>query len=182
MDDPWCTSILFILLNPLGGAVQGASNALVPLFGLFTTGEVSRAPDVVTQDAPVDGHSGSIQPNEGVDRWRDARVDCHEIIGVMSEGTATEDEDDFDSQSSEDKADDEGGIVGGIVSTDTDYVPSRLDCQAGSSLVLAQEHESSWAFDADTLLVGQHFPHKATARQAIVSSAVKTSRTYRVYR
>lgn len=175
-------SILFILLNPLGGGVEGASDALVPLFGLLTTGEVSRAPDVVREDAPVDGDSGSFQPNEGVDQWRGARVDCHEIIDGMSEGTATEDEANFDSQSSEDEADDEGGIVGGIVSTDTDYVPSRLDCQAASSLVLAQEHESSWAFDADTLLVGQHFPHKAAARQAIVSFAVKTSRTYRVYR
>ena len=176
-------SILFILLNPLGGgAVQEGSDTLVPLFGLLTTGEGSRAPDVLTHDAPVDGHSGSFEPNEGVDKWRGARVDCHEIIDAMSEGSATEDEDNFDSQSSEDEADDEGGIVGGIVSTDTDYVPSRLDLQAASSLVLAQEHESSWAFDADTLLVGQHFPHKAAAKQAIVSFAVKTSRTYRVYR
>ena len=117
-----------------------------------------------------------------MDKWLGARVDCHEIIDGMSEGTTTEDEDDFDSQSSEDEADDEGGIVGGIVSTDMDYVPSRLDWQAASSLVLPQDHESSWAFDADTLLVGQHFPHKTAAKQAIASFAVKTSRTYRVYR
>lgn len=130
-----------------GGAVEGGGDALLPLFDLLTMEEMS--------SASVDEDSSSFEPNEGVDKWSGARVDCHEIIDGMSDGTATEDEANFDSQSSEDEGDDAGGIVGGIVSTDTDYVPSRLDCQAASSLVLSYEHESSWAFDADTLLVGQ---------------------------
>lgn len=72
------------------------------------------------------------------------------------------------------------GVLGGLVTTDVAYVSFRLDNIATISLVLPQTEEAEWGFNEDTLLLGQRFPNKGDAQQAIARYAINISQTYQV--
>ena len=117
-----------------------------------------------------------------MERWWAARIDCHEYLADQVKEVESEEED-VETTSSEDDEDGEaatGGAVGGVMTTDIAYVPSRLDDVATTSLVLPQPEGAEWGFNEDTLLLGQRFPNKSAAQHAIARYTINIGQMYRV--
>lgn len=135
-------------------------------------------------DGDLRRRADNFEPNEGVERWWVARIDCHEYLTDQVEEVESEEED-VETISSEDEEDREaatGGAAGGVVTTNIAYVPSRLDDVATTSLVLPQLKWAVWGFNEDTLLLGQRFPNKSATQHAIARYAINIGRTYQVQR
>ena len=98
-------------------------------------------------------------PNKGAKVWWSARIDCHEYLPNEPLRLEFDEDTDPSSDDSDEDADQASGPTEGIASSEVPYVASRLDNIMVRSLILPQEG-SQWGFDADTLLVGQHFPTK----------------------
>ena len=75
-------------------------------------------------DGDLRRRADNFEPNEGVERWWAARIDCHEYLADQVEEVESEEEEDVETASSEDEEDGEaatGGAVGGVVTTDIAY-------------------------------------------------------------
>ena len=123
------------------------------------------------EDNLGEGTERELVINEDAGPFWSARIDCFEVIPSMPNELDSEEE----------GTDEDMGDVGGNAIS-VRAVGRDMDDLTLQALVISPDGESRWAFDENTLRLGQRYPNKHAAQIAISNYAVSIHREYKTKR
>jgi hypothetical protein len=122
----------------------------------------------------IAAEEGRLLVNEDAGPFFTARVDCFELVQSMPNELDSDGEHEDESDGTDDGAGDASGDA-----HPPRAVAQEMDDLTLQGLVISRDVDSSWGFEAGSLMVGQRFPTKHAAKIAITRYAVSISREYK---